>query len=85
MNYKYSFFNDYSEGAHPNILEALQKTNQTQETGYGEDSISTEASKLIKEKLKNPKANIHFVSGGTQSNLIVLASILKPFESVISA
>lgn len=85
MNYKYSFFNDYSEGAHPNILEALQKTNLTQETGYGEDSISIEASKLIKEKLENPNANIHFVSGGTQSNLIVLASMLKPFECVISA
>ena len=85
MNYKYSFFNDYSEGAHPNILEALQKTNLTQETGYGEDSISIEASKLIKEKLENPKANIHFVSGGTQANLIVLASVLKPFESVIAA
>lgn len=85
MSYKYSFFNDYSEGAHPNILEALQKTNLTQETGYGEDSISIEASKLIKEKLENPNANIHFVSGGTQSNLIVLASMLKTFECVISA
>lgn len=82
---KYSFYNDYSEGAHPNILEALQKTNLDQETGYGEDSISIEASRLIKEKLENPNANIHFVSGGTQANLIVLASILKPFESVIAA
>lgn len=84
MNYKYSFFNDYSEGAHPNILEALKQTNLAQETGYGEDSISIEAVSLIKEKIGNQNADIHFVSGGTQANLIVLASILKPFEAVIA-
>ncbi len=84
MNYKYSFFNDYSEGAHPDILAALQQTNFTQETGYGEDSISLNAANVIKEKVGNSNAGIHFVSGGTQANLIVLASILKPFEAVIA-
>ncbi len=84
MSYKYSFFNDYSEGAHPNILEALKQTNLTQETGYGEDKISLQAVDEIKAKIGNQNANIHFVSGGTQANLIVLASILKPFEAVIA-
>lgn len=81
---KYSFFNDYSEGAHQNILNALTETNLVQETGYGEDSFSLQAATLIKEKTGNPDADVHFVSGGTQANLIVLASILKSFEAVIA-
>lgn len=81
---KYSFYNDYSEGAHQNILNALAETNLVQETGYGEDSFSLQAGALIKEKTGNPDSEVHFVSGGTQANLIVLASILKPFEAVIA-
>jgi threonine aldolase len=85
MNMKYSFFNDYSEGGHPNILNALQDTNLSQETGYGEDTMSVKAIELIKSNIGNPNVAIHFVSGGTQANLIVLASLLKPYESVIAA
>ncbi|MEK7672398.1 MAG: low specificity L-threonine aldolase [Patescibacteria group bacterium] len=83
--YKYSFFNDYSEGAHPKVLELLTKTNFDQESGYGEDDLTSKAAKLIKKIIKNEKAEVHFVSAGTQANLIVLASILKPYESVIAA
>jgi threonine aldolase len=81
---KYSFKNDYSEGAHPTILEKLMQVNLEQSIGYGEDSYSNKAKKLIKQQLKNPKAAIHFISGGTQANLIIIASILKPYESVIA-
>jgi len=84
MNYKYNFFNDYSEGAHKSILDALAETNLVQETGYGEDSLSLQAARLIKEKTGNPDADVHFVSGGTQANIIVLASILKQYEAVIA-
>ena len=82
---KYSFFNDYSEGAHPNILKALEETNLVQEMGYGEDRFSIQAANLIKNEIGNQNAAIHFVSGGTQANLIILASLLKPYESIISA
>lgn len=85
MNYKYRFFDDYSEGAHPNILDTLSKTNLDQETGYGDDSFCVKAADILKDKIKNPKAAVHFVSSGTQANLIVLASMLKPYESVIAA
>ncbi|WP_445710258.1 threonine aldolase family protein [Flavobacterium sp.] len=80
----YSFKNDYSEGAHESILSALLKTNLNQEDGYGKDSLSNEAIKIIQQKIGNKNADIHFVSGGTQANLIVISSILKPFESVIA-
>lgn len=83
--YKYHFFNDYSEGAHPNILALLVTTNTTQETGYGADRLCKKAAGIIKKLIKNPNAEVHFVSGGTQANLIVLASLMKSYEAVVSA
>ncbi|MSP53527.1 MAG: aminotransferase class I/II-fold pyridoxal phosphate-dependent enzyme [Gammaproteobacteria bacterium] len=85
MTLKHQFFNDYSEGAHPRILEALIKTNLQQEPGYGEDSFCEQAITLIKQKIANPAAMVHFFSGGTQANLVMLASLLKPYEAVIAA
>lgn len=86
MSHEHSFYNDYSEGAHPRILEALGRSNLTQETGYGVDQHSLEAAYLIRNRIKNPNAAVHFVSGGTQANLIVLAAMLgKPYEAVIAA
>ncbi|RZJ39410.1 MAG: aminotransferase class V-fold PLP-dependent enzyme [Chryseobacterium sp.] len=82
---KYSFKNDYSEGCHPNILEALVITNLNQQNGYGYDDYSNEARELIRKKANIPEADIHFVSGGTQANLLIISSILRPHESVISA
>lgn len=82
---KFSFKNDYSEGCHPNILQALLQTNFDQQAGYGEDDYSLQAKELIKEKIKNPNSDIYFVSGGTQANLIVISSILRPYQCAISA
>ena len=85
MAYKHLFFDDYSEGAHPRILEALQRTNLQQEPGYVMDSFAVEATKLIRERFASPEADVHFVASGTQANLCVLSAILEPWESVIAA
>ncbi len=82
---KYSFKDDYSEGAHPEILNVLSNTNYIQTIGYGEDEFSDKARQLIKNKIQNADVDIHFVSGGTQANLLVISSILKPYQSVIAA
>ena len=82
---KYSFKNDYSEGCHPTILTALAQQNNSQETGYGEDSYTKEAERLIRERCQNSNLDVHLVSGGTQANLLVIAAVLRPYESVISA
>ncbi|MEC5174490.1 threonine aldolase family protein [Chryseobacterium nepalense] len=81
---KFSFKNDYSEGCHPNILKALLSYNDDQQAGYGEDQYSLEAKNLIRRKIQS-NSDIYFVSGGTQANLIVISSILKPYQCVISA
>lgn len=81
----YSFKNDYSEGAHPRILETLLRTNLEQSEGYGKDTYCEQAEKLIKDKLNNQEVDVHFISGGTQTNLIAISSFLRPYEAVISA
>ncbi|WP_261512353.1 threonine aldolase family protein [Chryseobacterium paludis] len=82
---KFSFKNDYSEGCHPNILQALLQSNLEQEAGYGEDRYCLEAKELIREKIGRKDSEIYFVSGGTQANLIVISSILRPYQAAISA
>ncbi|MGN6713153.1 threonine aldolase family protein [Anaerocolumna jejuensis] len=81
----YSFMNDYSEGAHPKVLELLMKSNLEQNAGYGEDTHTAKAKEYIKKLLGNEKADIHFIPGGTQTNLIVISSFLRPYEGVIAA
>lgn len=81
---KYSFFNDYSEGAHPKILEALSESNFNQETGYGLDTYSESAQSKI-QRLLERDSDIYFISGGTQANLVCLSSMLRPFEAVLAA
>lgn len=81
---KYSFRNDYSEGAHPQILKALVETNLEQTVGYGEDKFCLEAAELIKGKLGRDDVDIHLIPGGTQTNLIAISAFLRPHEAVIA-
>ena len=82
---RYLFYNDYSEGAHPRLLDLLARGNLDQEDGYGNDALCLKAAELLKRELRNPGAAVHFVPGGTHANLIGLASMLRPHESVIAA
>ncbi len=76
---------DYSEGAHPRILEKLTQTNLEQTAGYGNDPYCRQAADLIRKQCKTPQADVHFLCGGTQTNLIVLAACARPYQSIISA
>ena len=82
---KFSFKNDYSELVHEDVLRALAAAGMTQFEGYGLDECSLRAAALIRKMTNAPQADIHFISGGTQANLVVLSSILRPFEAVIAA
>ncbi|MDR3583893.1 MAG: aminotransferase class I/II-fold pyridoxal phosphate-dependent enzyme [Desulfosporosinus sp.] len=81
----YSFKNDYSEGAHPRILNALLETNFEQVDGYGEDCYTQKAVELLKQKIGRNDLDIHLLSGGTQTNLTAISAFLRPHEAVISA
>ena len=79
------FNNDYSEGCHPRILKKLTATNFEQTPGYGTDAYCTSAAELIKKLCKDETVNVHFLVGGTQTNLTVIAAALRPYQAVISA
>lgn len=81
----YSFKNDYSEGAHPNILHAMLKYNSTQEEGYGGDKHTANAIAAIRDLVGDATADVHLLSGGTQTNLIAISSFLRPHEACITA
>lgn len=76
---------DYLEGAHPRIMQRLMETNMEQHPGYGEDAICDRARKTIKNLCNAPKADVHFLVGGTQTNLTLLSAALRPWQGVISA
>ena len=76
---------DYLEGAHPKILEKMLETNFVQTPGYGEDEYCERAREIIKKKCGTPDAYVQFLVGGTQTNLTVIASILRPYQGVLSA
>lgn len=80
----YNFKNDYSEGAHQDILLTLTETNLEETAGYCEDHFSKEAAILIKKTMNHDNVDIHFVAGGTAANLIAISAFLKPYEAVIS-
>lgn len=81
----YSFQNDYSEGAHPNILRALETINYHQNNSYGLDEHSDNARELIQEALEDYSVDIHFLAGGTLTNLTFISQVLRPYEAVLSA
>jgi len=76
---------DYTEGAHPKILEKLSMTNYEQTVGYGEDVYCKEAKRIIKEKCRRQDIDVHFLVGGTQANLTVIAAALRPHQGAIAA
>lgn len=79
------FNSDYTEGCHPAILERLTETNMEQTAGYGMDEHCVRAAELIKDACNAPKAEVHFLVGGTQTNVTVITSALKHYQGVITA
>ena len=79
------FENDYCEGAHPAILQKLMETNFEKVSGYGTDPYCVRAKEKIRAACACPEADVSFISGGTQTNAIVIASMLHRWEGVIAA
>ena len=78
------FASDYMEGAYPAILERLSAINTIPQDGYGTDGISETARQKILEACHCPDGEVHFLSGGTQTNAVVIDAILRRYEGVIA-
>ena len=79
------FTSDYVNGAAPEVLNHLLETNSKNLTGYGSDDYCEIAISKIKKACNKPDADVYFLTGGTQTNQIVISTVLKPFEGVIAA
>ena len=77
------FNNDYSEGCHQKVLDALIKTNMAQTLGYGEDEYCAAAAEKIKALCGRQDAAVHFLVGGTQTNLTVIDAALRPHQGAL--
>ena len=80
-----NFASDYTEGAHPKVLERLLETKFQQAPGDGEDPDCEEARTLIREMCAAPEAEVQFLTGGTQANQTVIAAALRPYQGAVAA
>ena len=79
-----SFLSDYTDGAHPKILERLALLNAAPQPGYGEDEFCRGAKEKIRRALGR-EAEVYFLTGGTQTNAVVISSMLERYQAVIAA
>lgn len=82
---KLHFACDYQEGAYPSILKRLEETNYDHTPGYGTDEITASAKERIRNACDAPLAEVEFLVGGTQANAVVIDSLLKSYQGVITA
>ena len=80
-----SFVSDYMEGAHPEVMRRLLETNLERGAAYGDDQYSESARARIRKACGAPDAQIYFLSGGTQTNAVMIDTLIAPYQGVIGA
>ncbi len=80
-----SFLSDYTEGAHPKVLQALIDTNMTTLPGYGEDAYCLRAKEKLRAFCGDREADVFFLTGGTQVNAVAVSALLRPWEAALCA
>ena len=79
------FCNDYSEGCHPQVLEAMARANLEGNPGYSTDTHTQHAAELIRTAAHRPDADVHIMVGGTQTNTVAISAFLRPWQAAIAA
>ena len=80
-----TFASDYTTGCCPEILDRLIATNLEPQSGYGTDQYCASAAEKIKNACNAPEAQVEFIAGGTQTNQVVISSMLQRYEGVVAA
>ena len=81
----FTFESDYTEGAHEAILQRFLETNRVQVSGYGADPFTRSAAEKIRAACEDPRAEVVFLAGGTQTNQLLIDALLRPYEGVLCA
>lgn len=80
-----NFESDYTTGAHPKLLQRLVETNLESVSGYGADRFCVSAKEKIRLACACPQAQVELLVGGTQSNAVVISTMLRDYEGVLAA
>ena len=80
-----SFENDYIAGAHPLVINHLVETNLESLSGYGQDIYCENAKAKIKNACGRQDVEVELLTGGTQTNQVVISTMLQDHEGVIAA
>jgi threonine aldolase len=76
--------NDYNYCAHPSVLETVREASTRLFAGYGVDEECMAAAEMIRGLIGKADADVHFIIGGTQANLIAIGAFLRPHEAVVA-
>ncbi len=79
------FASDYMETAHKDILRRFLETDGEHMTAYGSDVYCASAQEKIRKACEAPEAQVRFLTGGTQTNRLVIDLLLKPWQGVVAA
>ena len=79
------FTSDYTEGCHERILQRMMQTNLEQTPGYGTDYHCMNAARYIKTECGREDVDVHFLVGGTQTNLTLIDAALRPHQGAVCA
>lgn len=80
-----SFYNDYNEIGHPELINEFVKLQDEKFVGYSMDRECDKAKSILKKKLDDENLHIHFIHAGTMANILGLLFSTKRYESVIAA
>lgn len=79
----YLFQNDYNQICHPAILQRMMNESQFQVNGYGIDPYCDNAAKIIRTLCNKEDAEVHFLVGGTQTNVTIIDTSLRPYQAAV--
>jgi len=83
LSARHAFASDNIAGAHPLVLEAVAAANTGHAIAYGDDPWTERAAADVRRVLQAPDAEVLFTFNGTGANVVGLASLLQPYESVL--
>ena len=61
------------------------ETNMEAVSGYGNDKFTASAAEKIKKACSCPEGQVYFLTGGTQTNMVVIDTLLRPYEGVVAS
>lgn len=79
-----SFECDYNNGMLPEIMQRLAETNNEKCSGYGFDPYTISAKEKIRQAVGMPDADVTLLVGGTQTNAVVIDSLLMGCEGAVT-